>query len=576
MFGKNKGNETDNSWKADKYTAGFLHVTLKLNKPIKDKVHDKFELAMYDDQPTSWPALIKDKQSICLTRANGHSCYNDSDIQECINSTLAREYSMIEFRADNDGNDTWSATINIHEHIVPRWWWVYLVKCDWEATPAGDFIKNDIHYQLWWTQNTTSSWYKELSLNDYYQNTFHSVTPFLTFSLFIIQCISYYLYWNKLPNKGYVHIIIKLLTLLIFLQFLSLIFKMSYWLHLTYSGYKEFGILTFSFLFEISSNVLFLYLLFTIFAFGWRMSIGKLNKKLNIILIIICIIIEIINFIIFIWSYETYPDKETTLYRYSEDPQAVYGVFMLIFGIIWYIILMIASFKDEYNGIFTKIQRNFRLIIGFILLFTWFIWPIIAVGAATSIQKNNTSLDRVDFVCDVLSWCFKILSFFILVGITHPVNPFHERTFDFNKEMVHARYVKNSMGMNPDQIFDDSDDDDDDNPAGQNKSELQMNEIKKSTVFSTKLKKKKKDKKDKKKLFKYSGRNQIAQDSDEDSDELSDQDINVEVDDDDDSDNSDDDDQDNVYAKNNPNKGNNIAISAVSVDAARETLKGGE
>eukprot|EP00486_Rosalina_sp_Unknown_P001790 CAMPEP_0201571946 /NCGR_PEP_ID=MMETSP0190_2-20130828/14957_1 /ASSEMBLY_ACC=CAM_ASM_000263 /TAXON_ID=37353 /ORGANISM="Rosalina sp." /LENGTH=182 /DNA_ID=CAMNT_0047997145 /DNA_START=143 /DNA_END=691 /DNA_ORIENTATION=- len=182
-------------------------------------------------------------------------------------------------------------------------------------------------------------------------------------------------------------------------------------------------------------------------------------------------------------------------------------------------------------------------------------------------------MDRVDFVCDVLSWCFKILSFFILVGITHPVNPFHERTFDFNKEMIHARYVKNSMGHG-NQIFDNESDDDDDsndNPAGQTKSsELQMNEIKKSTVFSTK-KKKKKDKK-KNKLFKYGGRNPIAQDSDDDSDQLSDPDINVDVDDDSDEDDSDED--DNIYK--NQNKGNNIAVSAVSVDAARETLKGGE
>ena len=346
---------------------------------------------------------------------------------------MAREYSEIRFIDSDDYNDTWTATINIHEHIVPRWWWVYIVKCDWQMTPAGDFIKNDIHYNLHWTQLRVSSWYKELPVNDYYQNTFHSTIPWLTLSLFIIQCISYYLYWNKLPNRGYVHIIIKLLTLLIFLQFISLIFKMSYWLHLTYSGNREFGILTFSFLFEISCNVIFLYLLFTIFAFGWRMSIGKLNKKLNWILISICCVIEVIDFIIFIWSYEIYPDEEETLYRYSEDPQVVYGVFMLIFGIIWYIILIYASFRDQYNGIFTEIQRNFRLGIGFILLWTWFIWPIIAVGIAKDVK--NKSMDRVDFSCDVVSWCMKTFSFFILIAILHPVNPYHQRTFDLNKEI---------------------------------------------------------------------------------------------------------------------------------------------
>ena len=218
---------------------------------------------------------------------------------------------------------------------------------------------------------------------------------------------------------------------------------------------------------------------------------------------------------------------------------------------------MIGSFRDQYNGIITKMQRNFRLCIGFLLLFTWFIWPVIAVGVAESLK--NTSNDRVDFVCDVVSWCMKMFSFFVFIAITHPVNPNHERTFDFNKEMIHARYVKNSIG-DGDQIFNESDDDDDDNDAGtrNTKSELQMNEIKKSTVFSTKMKEKKK----KGKLFKYGGRNQIAEDSeDDDSDELSDQNIN-----------DDEDDRDNIYQ----NKGNNIAVSAVSFDAAKETLKGGE
>ena len=310
MFGHNTGNGTADSWKLNKFKAGVLDITLRLHKPLE--VETIFELAMYDDQPTSWPLLLANKSN---------ACYTDSVGDKRINRTMLREHSNILFTSSPlDGNDTWSATINIHEHIIPRWWWVYLVKCDYLKTPAGDFVKNDIEYKLHWTQANVSPWHTEISLNEQYQNTFHCVTPWFTFSLFLVQCIGYYLYWQKSP-KGYTHPIVKLLTALLFLYFISQIFVMAYWLHLTKTGYKEFGILTFSFLFEISASIIFLYLLITIFGFGWRMSVSKLNKRLNYCLIFVCVFIEVFDLIVYVWSYQYYPDEEQTLYRYSEDPQ---------------------------------------------------------------------------------------------------------------------------------------------------------------------------------------------------------------------------------------------------------------
>ncbi len=334
MFGHNPGNGSKNSWMTNKYKAGTLGVTLRLKKPLE--INTLFELVLFDDQQESFPSLYANKSNACKDGKINREAHG-----------MVREYNEIHFRSDpNDGNDTWIETINIHEHIVPRWWWVYLIKCDFGTTAVEDFIGHDIHYIIHWQQDTDWKWIREISLNEEFQNTFHTVIPWLTLSLFIIQCISYYLYWHNKSGsqvKGYVHPIIKILTLLLFLQFISSLFKMAYYLHLTFSGYKEFGILTFSFLFEISANILFLYLLFTIFAFGCSMSISKLNKKLNYILISICCIIEVFDFIIYVWSYQYYPNEETTLYRYTEQPQIVYGIFMLVCGIIFYCILLFAA-----------------------------------------------------------------------------------------------------------------------------------------------------------------------------------------------------------------------------------------
>ena len=218
----------------------------------------------------------------------------------------------------------------------------------------------------------------------------------------------------------------------------------------------------------------------------------------------------------------------------------VYGVFMMIFGLIFFIICVYGSFRDSLNGIITNIQRNFRILVGFGFLWSWFLWPIIAVGASETFGN-----DRTDFACDVISWCMKMVSFFALVGMSHPANPYHERCFDFSKTFVHARYVKNA-GLS---LGDDSDDgdeygnDDDDEDAGQQpkkkKKAMQMTEIKKKSSA-------------KKQLFKYSGRNQIGQDSDEE---------------DSDFDSSDDDDDDDDHV------GHRVKITAVSMDGAmNETI----
>lgn len=156
---------------------------------------------------------------------------------------------------------------------------------------------------------------------------------------------------------------------------------------------------------------------------------------------------------------------------------------------------------------------------------------------------------RVDCGCDVLSWMMKTASFTIVVVVTHPLNPHHDRCFDFARQFVHARYVQND-GHNG--IFEDSEDDDDD----QDTPRTEMQEIKEKTVQSKFGGKQKEKKKIKKKLFQYGKRgNMAAVDSEED--ESSEEES------------SDDDESDSDDA------GNNIKIHAVSIDAAKETLRAG-
>merc|ERR1719411_1187251 len=69
MFGHNTGNSTVNSWEFDRFKAGILDITLKLHKPLE--VETLFELALYDDQSTSWPLLLSNKSNACISNDIG-------------------------------------------------------------------------------------------------------------------------------------------------------------------------------------------------------------------------------------------------------------------------------------------------------------------------------------------------------------------------------------------------------------------------------------------------------------------------------------------------------------------------
>ena len=200
---------------------------------------------------------------------------------------------------------------------------------------------------------------------------------------------------------------------------------------------------------------------------------------------------------------------------------------------------------------FVCVQRNSRILMGFVLFWTWFVWPIFAVAVAATFE-----MWRVDCGCDVLSWMMKTVSLGLVVVMVHPLNPHHDRCFDFGRQFVFARYVQNGPHHG---IFDESDDDEEDTP----RSQIPMKEIK-ASGHSTQSKfggkgggKKKKEKGSRRKLFEYGQRgNAVAVDSEEDEDSESGS-----------TDDRSDDDED---AGNH-----NIRVHAISVDAAKETLKAG-
>merc|ERR1719203_1815021 len=140
--------------------------------------------------------------------------------------------------------------------------------------------------------------------------------------------------------------------------------------------------------------------------------------------------------------------------------------------------------------------------------------------------------------------------------MTHPLNPKHDHCFDFAQQFVHARYVQSGQPIF-DNEFDDSEDE-----LETPKTEMQAVG---SRYQTRKEKKEKKDSKSKKKLFQYGKRGAMIP---VDSDESSEDDYrNRRVDDDEEESESESDSDDEEA-------GNNIKISAVSIDAAMDTLKG--
>jgi len=258
---------------------------------------------MFDDQDNSWPRVYE----------QGLSC------SEMINES----YVKAEFTLTLESYASFEKTIPIHQHIRPRWWWLYLANCQY----FDNGTNTDIDFEVHFTQNTTKWLEKEVGSNDQGLALMYSVYLAVYVLLFGLQMYSYYAY----TIQQYIHQVIKLLTATIGLQLFAVIFNFADWIIFTESGEHEIFFPIIATLFEVLASSVFL-LLLLVLAQGWTVS--RFEVVYPRLLLGGCVTCAIVQCSLYIWLLVGL-DAEATTYGYNTAPMYVYGSVFIVVGLIF-------------------------------------------------------------------------------------------------------------------------------------------------------------------------------------------------------------------------------------------------
>jgi len=351
--------------------AGLIDVELTNS----DDTGALYYLMMYDDQDNSWPKMY-DKGLSCEEMASDD--YTKAEVEVLLN-----------------GLATYEKTIPIHQHIRPRWWWLYLTNCDWDIN--GTDTSSDIEFEIHFTQNTTAWLEKEVGSNDQGLSLMYSVYLGVYIILFGVQMYSYYAY----TIQQYIHQVIKLLTATIGLQLFAVIFNFADWIIYTESGEHEIFFPIIATLFEVLAQSVFL-LLLLVLAQGWTVSrFEVVYPKTLLGGSILCAIVQCS---LYIWLLVGMND-ETTTYVYNTAPMYVYGSVVLIVGLI-FVGSCIVSWKNES----LDSKRNLYILLA-LFFSVWFFWPLmrILVGNGFNPWVRDVAITSISETVNTISYFIMML-----------------------------------------------------------------------------------------------------------------------------------------------------------------------
>jgi len=330
------------------------HMTFDLR--LRNLGHEDYkdlEVLLYDDEPTSWPALHRFPGfRPALTCPEKVAMAKNSNTAGGINSR---------FKLDLKSKGTWSMSrIKVHEHERPRFWYVVLANCKGFK---------DIHYEAIF-MNQGGTWKREFGVNMQWLN----VVSFIFVGIYILLVFRCEIQRRILERSNSYHVLSQALSCTVVAQCVAVTCT---WLHLFVFTFDGWGLPIFNRMGEVHdflSRVSFMVLLMLI-ATGVgtvRASVGFKETISGMIgLLIGCYIMLVV------WNIE-FRDRSSHLYVYESFPgMMILGIDMLC--AVWYVV---ALFSNKTTKI-SETNKKFLRTIGF-----WYLWyflslPFIVLMAAS-------------------------------------------------------------------------------------------------------------------------------------------------------------------------------------------------
>eukprot|EP01083_Nonionella_stella_P137697 418948_1 len=366
----------------------------------------KYKLVLYDDQANSWDMVYQ----------KGLSC------DEKVSSDYTKDHRSITLKP----YDSYDKTIDVHQHIRPRWWWFYLTSCDGYSNAPQNL--SSIDFELHFTQNTTSWLSKEVGSNDEGINIMYSVYLAVYIILFGVQLYAYYVY----TIQQYIHQVIKLLTAVMGLQLFAILFHFADWILFTETGEHQVFFPIIASICEILASSVFL-LLVMVLAQGWTVS--RFEVVYPHIVLASVVIIAIVQCVLYIWTLIGL-DEQSTTYRYNTIPQWIYGIVFILIGIL-FLIQCIVSYRNEP----LKPKQHLYVLLAACFSF-WFLWPLLrlVVGDMFSPWKRDIAVQAISVTVTTLTYLIMMVLMW----------PSHAHKY-FNLTMVDTQQrILDSSGLDAD------------------------------------------------------------------------------------------------------------------------------
>merc|ERR1719273_2518150 len=323
----------------------------------------------------------------------------DSDLS-CFEK-LEGGYKRMDRKVELHNYETYERTLSIHQHIRPRWWWLYLANCEAMESANGTKTLSEIDFELHFRQNVTA-WLKvEVGSNDEGLNVMYSVYLAVYVILFGFQLYAYYVY----TIQQYIHQAIKLLTATMALQLFAVLFYFADWIVFTETGEHEIFFPIIASLCEIMASTVFL-LLLMVLAQGWTVS--RFEVVYPKVLLGSVVATAVIECVLYVWILIGL-DEQTTTYVYNTVPQYIYGAIFIVIGIV-FVVQCFLSYKNEP----LDSKKNLYVLLA-ILFSVWFMWPLLRIFIGNGFQPWNR-----DVAIESISLTVTTLTYFAMMLLMWP------------------------------------------------------------------------------------------------------------------------------------------------------------
>lgn len=378
----------------DDDVAGTVEVNLTVPGWVDMKEEDKakyadYELWLFDDEKPSWPAIYKTGLPCSEARKRAKNTNKEGVI-----------YSNYRVQWDDNGQfSTGEGNGNIKQKMRPRFWFMALAHCK----EGGSHELMPTEYQTHWVNTQRGPWGRELGANEAGLNTLY-LCAFLVYIPFMV--VHFYGVVQLSRKLEYVHPMVKLFAVVVFLQSVVVILNMLHWGHYKNNGKGIPILVVVADGVDLVVRTLFVLILMLI-SQGWTISGDELTGKKQVLGMVGSYFV--ISALILLWQFADFDPAATSPVLILQI--SIYLINFVWVGLaVWFGMTIYKSFVQEDNPVKKTLYRNLAFV-----YFPWF-FGLPAVSILTLMLSPWVAMKAYSTV----SVLFSMFGFFVLSFLLWP------------------------------------------------------------------------------------------------------------------------------------------------------------